>query len=73
MLNFAPLKETTLQKGLRYDEKKLVEYILKIVSNNNKKKKEIYGKKTHDVYCLRLPEFRNSAGTNSRFWCSNLF
>lgn len=29
MLNFAPFKATTLQKGLRYDEKKLVEYTLK--------------------------------------------
>ena len=39
----------------------------------NRMMAEIYGKKTHDVYCLRLPEFGNGAGTNSRFWCSYLF
>lgn len=54
MLNFAPFKAMSLRKGSDIT-KKLVEYTLKIVSNNNKKKKEIYGKKTHDVYCLRLP------------------
>lgn len=51
MLIFAPFKAMSLRKGSDIT-KKLVEYTLK---NNNKKKKEIYGKKTHDVYCLRLP------------------
>ena len=53
MLNFAPFKAMSLRKGS--DITKKISRIHFKISNNNKKKKEIYGKKTHDVYCLRLP------------------
>lgn len=50
MLNFAPFKAMSLRKGSDITKK-----ISRIHFKKNKEKKKIYGKKTHDVYCLRLP------------------